>query len=221
MKKNKLLYIIIVLIIIAGVVMGVLKGFKKDVTYAANEKIEFYIQQNVNKDEIKAIADQVLGEKTDKKIQVIEKFNDIACLTVQSATDEQKESLVNAFNEKYGLELSKESITTVNVPEKHIRDMIKGYTFPLLIIVVVALVYMPIRFLKLNTGRVIWKTVLTMVIPEALLVSIYTIFRIPLNDIFMPFVIFVLVASLIVEQICLNKEEEKKQLEEIEEEKAE
>ena len=85
--------------------MGVTKGFNLGLAYGANEKIEIYIGKSINKDEIKDITNQVFG-KENVRIQTIEIFEDMAAITVKTASDEQLDKLVQLINEKYGLEYS-------------------------------------------------------------------------------------------------------------------
>ena len=61
-------------------------------------------------------------------------------------------------------------------------------------------------------------SILCIIASEAVFISAYTIVQIPVNELFMPLVIFVLCFTIFALQICLNKKEikAKKDNEEIE-----
>ncbi len=220
--NRKLLYIIIAIIIIAGAIMGITKGFNKGVTYANSQKIEVYINQKIDKNDIQEIADDIFGKNTPKQIQTVEIFNDMIAITVQSATDEQLDNLVKTVNEKYGLEYTRDDVNIIYIPAIHIKDMIKEYVLSAVFIIGIAFIYMIIRYYKIKTGKVICVTLLSVIIPEAVLASIYTIFRLPLNEITMPLVLLVLILSIFIEGLYLDKVVEKlkkKEEEFVEEEK--
>ena len=215
--KNKLLYVLIAIIIIIGLIMGITMGFNYGINYGAHEKIEIYINQEVNTGDIKDIASEVFkGENT--RIQTVELFKDMAAITVKSSTDEQIEKLVQIVNEKYGEELTVDDVTIVKIPQTSVNDIIKSYLIPVILIMVASSLYIAIRYWKLGFWKILLKTLCTILVVCALFVSAYTIIRIPVNEIAMPIGLFILVFTIFALQLHFNKKEEKAKLEEIEEE---
>ncbi len=188
--SKKILYGIVTIIIILGIVMGVTKGFNLGLAYGENEKIEIYIGKSINKDEIKEIANQVF-ENENVRVQTIEIFEDMAAITVKSASDEQLEKLIQLVNEKYSLEYSVSDINIIKSPAIEIKNIVKNYIVPSLIVLAIIVVYMAVRYWKLTFWKVALWTIVTSVAAEAVLASIYTIARIPVNALAMPIALFV------------------------------
>ena len=105
--KKSVLYTVIGLIIIIGIALGILKGLNYSLEYQANQKIELYIGKVVDRKDIEEISNNVFG-KNENKVQIVEIFNDMVAITVKDSNDEQIENFVNAINEKYGVEYTKD-----------------------------------------------------------------------------------------------------------------
>lgn len=193
--SNKLLYGIIAIVIALGLVMGLTNGFKLGLTYTNNEKIEVYLGQEVNKDEIKQIATEVFGTNN-VKVQTVEIFKDMAAITVESSNDEQIDRLVQIVNEKYGKEYTKEDINIIKIPSVVVLDIVKEYIKPFAIIVIVVAVYMAVRYLKLSAWKVALWSIINSVLSVATLASVYTIAKLPVNDITMPAALGVLTLAI-------------------------
>ena len=201
--SKKILYGIISIIIIIGIIMGVTKGFNFGLAYGANEKIEIYIGKSTNK---------VFG-KENVRIQTIEIFEDMAAITVKTASDEQLDKLVQLINEKYGLEYSVSDINVIKSPSIAIMDIVKPYIIPSIIAIVLIVVYMAVRYWKLTFWKVALWTVVTAVASEAVLASIYLIARIPVNAVAMPVALLVLGITVTATALHFDKklEEVKKE----------
>ena len=62
-KKKKICILSIIgIIIVAGIIVTVVLGFNKELKYKQNQSIEIYVEQKVDKNKIKDIANQVLGK---------------------------------------------------------------------------------------------------------------------------------------------------------------
>ena len=89
---KKILYILIALIITAGITMVALKGFNVEMRYKANQKVELAIGQELKEDDISKIqekANEVLG-KGNFILQEVESFKDTVQITAEKITEEQK-----------------------------------------------------------------------------------------------------------------------------------
>lgn len=213
MKNKKLLYAIIIVVIALGLIIELTKGFNFGLTYNANEKVEVYIGKDINKSEIRDIAKEAF--ETDKiKIQTVEIFEDMAAVTVPSTTDEQIDKFVQLVNEKYTLEVTKDDVTIVKVPSTTVANISNNYKIPVLSIILAGAVYMAIRYWRLGYLKIAGCTILICVVAEALLASVYSIFRIPVNEFTMPIAMAVLGFALFAEGIYYNKKEELKDSEE-------
>ena len=195
--KNKILYILIAIIIIAGIVVGCTAKFRFSLAYDDSNRIEVYIGKEYTKDDIKAIAEEVFGTK-DVLIQKVEFFNDTVTITVRNYNDDQLNNLATKINEKYGTSLTKDNLTVVQIPHYRGRDIMANYLLPIGISAVIIIAYEAIRFRKLGVIKTVLKLVIWPVIIEALYLSILAITRIPISYYTLPLGIIIAVLTLTV-----------------------
>ena len=194
--KSKVLIAIIAIVIIAGIVITATVGLNFDLRYRDSKKIELYLQKDFNVSDIKQITDEAMpGEKV--IIQKVEVYEDTVSITAQDITDEQKQSLIDKVNEKYGTELSADNVEVESVPNTRGRDIIKPYIAPFIIATIIILVYMAVRYAKIGVVKTLLTTVVVSVVAQAVLLSIMAITRIPIGVITIPLVITVYLLTLI------------------------
>ena len=195
-KKSKIIITIITLIIIAGIIVTLTVGLNFDLSYKDSKRIELYLQKDFNVSDIKQITDEVLqGEEV--IIQKVEVYEDTVSIRAKEITDEQKQNLVNKVNEKYGIELSADSIEIESIPNTRGRDIIRPYIVPFIVVTLIVLVYMSARYNKLGMMKVIFKTIIISVVAQALLLSIMAITRLEIGILTIPLVITVYLLTLI------------------------
>ena len=182
--KNKLLYILIAIIIIAGIVVGCTAKFKFSLAYDDSVRVEMYIGKDYTKSDVEAIAKEAFSTK-EVLIQKIEFFNDSVAITVRESNDEKLNNLVTKVNEKYGITLTKEDLTIVDVPHYRGRDIMSNYIVPIAISAVLIIIY------KIIAKLVIWPIII-----EALYLSILAIARIPISYYTLPLGIILAVITL-------------------------
>lgn len=195
--KNKLLYILIAIVIIAGIVVGYTVKFKFSLAYDDSIRVEMYIGKDYTKADVEAIAKEAFGTK-EVLIQKIEFFNDSVAITVRESNDEKLNNLVAKVNEKYGTTLAKEDLTVVDVPHYRGRDIMSNYIVPIVISAVLIIVYSIIRFRKIELAKVVAKLLIWPIIVEALYLSILAIARIPISYYTLPLGIILAVLTLTI-----------------------
>lgn len=195
--KNKLLYILIAIVIIAGIVVGYTAKFKFSLAYDDSIRVEMYIGKDYTKADVEAIAKEAFGTK-EVLIQKIEFFNDSVAITVRESNDEKLNNLVAKVNEKYGTTLAKEDLTVVDVPHYRGRDIMSNYIVPIVISAVLIIVYSIIRFRKIELAKVVAKLLIWPIIVEALYLSILAISRIPISYYTLPLGIILAVLTLTI-----------------------
>ena len=195
--KNKLLYILIAIVIIAGIVVGYTAKFKFSLAYDDSIRVEMYIGKDYTKADVEAIAKEAFGTK-EVLIQKIEFFNDSVAITVRESNAEKLNNLVAKVNEKYGTTLAKEDLTVVDVPHYRGRDIMSNYIVPIAISAVLIIVYSIIRFRKIELAKVVAKLLIWPIIVEALYLSILAIARIPISYYTLPLGIILAVITLTI-----------------------
>ena len=111
--KQKNIRIIItaieVLVILAGIVVINIMGFNKELRFSQSQSIDVYIEQEVDKDKVKSIVNDVLGSENNM-VQTVEIYKDMVTIRAKEITDEQKDNIVSKLKENYEFEQTAENI---------------------------------------------------------------------------------------------------------------
>ena len=215
-KSKQLKIILMLLVIIAGIVMIAVKGFNFDLKYQDTQRVELYLKTEFNISDIRQITDEVFGNQK-VMIQKVEVFEDSVSITTTSISDEQKSNLITKINEKYGTEFTAEDTIIEDIGHTRGRDIIKPYILPFGIATLITLIYMGIRYYKLNTLKVIVKSIGIILLTQIILFSVIAITRIPIGRLTIPMVILVYLltlfgmASKFEKDLQENKVKEKKE----------
>ena len=220
MKRfNKIIYLIICLIIITGIIVWKQNGFNLELQYSTREQIAIVNEEGINIDEVKSIVSDVLNNQTRFFVQEVGKSAKEVVITADTITDEQKNEIVNKFNEKYGTKIKSSDIEKISIPNTKIIDAIKPYFIPAIIVFGVLLFYSLIRFRILKIKKVLGKIVILPLLFELLLYSIIVITRIPFGRITIAagVVLYPIVIGLVIN--CMENEREEKKIENVSKER--
>lgn len=213
-KKTKIIAIIIAIIIIAGIAVTATIGLNYDLRYQSAQKIELYIEKDFNNSDIKNIVNEVMLN-TPVIIQKVEVFEDTVSITAKEITDEQKQNIISKVNEKYGTNLSADSTEIESISNTRGRDLVKPYIFGFVMSILIILIYIAVRYMNLGVLKTLGQTILTLVLTQAVLLSVIAITRIPVGRLTMPIVVAVYLLTLIglttkFEKDLATKKQEKK-----------
>lgn len=194
--NKKIIAIISILIIIAGIIMIAVKGFNFDLKYQDSKRIILSVGQNFNISDIKEITNEIFGSEP-VMIQKVEVFEDAVSITTKDITDEQKNNLINKINEKYGTETQSEDVELSTISHTRGRDLIKPYIVPIAISTIIILIYMMIRYHKLGSIKVLAQTIGLVLYTQIILFSAIAITRIPVGRFTIPMVLTVYILTLV------------------------
>lgn len=212
-KSKKIIILLTVIILIAGIAVTIIKGLNFDLKYQETQNIQINIEKEFNDSDIKQITKEVLGNQA-VMLQKVEIYKDTVIITAKEITEEQKNNLVTKINEKYGTEINAEEVEITNVPHTRGRDIIVPYIVPFITAGVIVLAYMAIRYYKLGAGKVLAQTVGMLIITQAILFSVIAITRIPVGRLTIPMVLMVYMLTLIGITTNMEKQLASKKLEE-------
>ena len=102
--KNKILIIILILVIIAGILVTANIGLNFDLRYEKSQKIELNLGKEFETSDIKNITNEIFPNQ-EVIIQKVELYKDTVCIIAKEITEEQRNNIVEKVNEKYGTEL--------------------------------------------------------------------------------------------------------------------
>lgn len=216
--RNKILYILVCLIIIAGIATWKNRGFNLELQYSNRNQINISNNTSIKKEDIEQITKEVLGN-TRYFIQEVEMFGNSISIVADKITDEQKNQIVEKFNEKYETDIEAEDIETVTIPFTRVKDVIKPYILPGITTLTIIVVYALIRFKTLGWKNILSKLVIIPVLAELLLYSIIAVTRIPFGRITIACGIALYVIIIAILTNNFENEKEKGKAEELEAER--
>lgn len=211
-NKKKLIMILVVLIAIIGIAITATVGLNVDLKYQASQNIELYIEKEFEISDIKSIVNEVMPN-TKTIIQKVEVFEDTVSITAKEISEEQKQNIITKVNEKYGINIESEKIEITNIASEKLRDVVKPYILPLVIITGIILVYLSIKYASLGTAKTLFNTILVLTITGVMFLSIMAIVRIPICEYTMPAGMVLYILTLLVitnsfeKQLQLKKQE--------------
>ena len=208
-NKQKILIAIIALIIIVGTIITITVGLNFDFRLQETKKVQLYIGKDFEIKDIKDITKEVFGNEP-VMIQKVEVYEDSVSIITKEITEEQKQNLLNKVNEKYGLEISADTTEIVSIPNMRGRDMIKPYILPFTIATVIILIYMVVRYRKLEIIKAILKVIIISIVSQATLLAVIAIIRIPIGRLTIPMVITVYLLTCIGLTTNFEKQLERK-----------
>lgn len=216
MKKSNIMYIVAILIILAGIIVTCVWKTNFSLMYEEHTRIDLYLGKVYNLEDLKQIANEVFtGEEV--RFSKIETFQDTVAINVKQVSDEQLNSLKEKIKTKYEIEEIDSSIVTTTIPHYRIRDIIKPYIIPMVITTLVILAYVAIRYMNLGMFKTAITLLFRIILIEGVIVSIIQIARIPVGEYMIPVgilaYIFVTIATVIgyeSEVVKIKEKNEKK-----------
>ena len=185
------------------------KGLVFGLNYEDSKKVEINLGKQFEEKDIKEITNDVFG-KQPVLIQAIEVYKDAVSITTTEISDEQKANLITKLNEKYGTDISTDDITIEANAHIRGRDIVKPYIVSFAIATVIVLVYLSIRYYKLNSLKVLAKSIGIMLLAQLILLAIIAIARIPIGVLTMPVVLLIYVLSTYICTTKFDKDLDKK-----------
>ena len=204
-KVYKIITILAIVIIIAGIVVLASKGFNKAIEYEQSKKIEVNIEKGYEKEDIKQIVNEVFSQKN-TQIQDIEKTNQVISIRIKDYTEDELNSFKAKISEKYEIEEEKLNVTEIEVPSTKITTLVFPYVFPVSLVTVLSIIYIALRNIKKDASKKIAKLITCLTLVAGLYFSIIVLTQLPFNVYVMPIALTLYVATLLIELVKLNKE---------------
>lgn len=197
-NKKTITLAIIILIIIAGIVTIGISGFEKSLEYKAGTRIEVYIPEGYEKQDIMDIAKECF--KTEKILfSEVEEVNKVAGIKLTKYTQAQLDNYLLNISEKYEIEADDMEYYEVVIPETKINTVISPYIFPVVVITVLVLIYTIIKNYKSeNKIKMLLRILGILVITLCLYFSIIALFRLQFGIYTMPLALAIYIVALLI-----------------------
>lgn len=207
---KKIIQIVLMCLIFAGVIIVATIGFNVGTKYSETTQISIKIGKEFDLKDIKAITNEVF-EKQNTQIQYVELYKDMVQITVKEASEEQIKTLNDKINEKYEISNELSNVLVTRQSNVRLRDIVKPYIVPVAIVSAITIVYVMIAFRKLGIWQVLYNTLMNMVAPQAIFAGFYAVTRIPVNRLTVVIAILIYIASIMLNIVYLNKIEQNKE----------
>ena len=209
MKKRKIIgYIIVCLIIIVGLIVWRINGFNKGFQYSSRKKILLTNYTGIEISDVESIASEVLEGKK-YIIQPVETFGNAVSIVAEDITEDQKNSIIEKFNQKYGTDLNSDNVTIQSISFTRVKDVLKRFIVPGIITFIGLIIYFVIRFIKIGWKEVLLKSLFIPILSELVLFSLVAITRVPFGRVTMALGVgLYVIVVLILTNIFENKKDE-------------
>lgn len=206
--KNKLLYIILIIVIIVGVIVYKVKGFNKELNYSNRQEFEISAASTFDVSKVEEIVKSVITNRQ-IKVQKVERFENAIEITSAEISEEEKENIINKINEEYNENISNEDVKITSVTATRIIDILIPYIFPIIIAMVIVLVYFVILYNKIGITEVLTKGIILPILAELSYYAIIVITRIPFGRITNSIALGIFILTIGMLTICFQKQKEK------------
>lgn len=195
--NKKVVILGLCLLIIAGIVVVLFKGFNVNFLLEQHEVIEFVVGKDFEMKDVKDICNEVFKDKK-FVLKTIEVFDDAVSINASSITNEEKQNLVDKLNEKFGTTKNVDEVEIKTVANVRMRDWIKPYVQPIAISTVIILAYIAARFREENLIKLLAKIIGTILVTILSILSVLAIFRVPMSPIYIMLLTAIALVELIV-----------------------
>ena len=175
---KKVLYIVICIIIIAGIIVWKNNGFKLELQYSARNQINISNNTGININDVKQAVSEVLGNKR-FSVQEVETFGNAVSIVSDEINEEQKNQIIQKINEKCQTDIDSNNIEIESIPFTRVKVIIEPVIIPGVIITIILLIYFLIRYKALSLKIILTKIVIIPVMVELLLYSVIALTKIP------------------------------------------
>lgn len=207
---KKIISILLMCLIIAGVIVVATIGFNVGTKYSETTQISIKIGKEFEINDIQKIANEVF-DKQNVLVQYVESYKDMVQITVKDASEEQIKNLNEKVNEKYEISNEISDILVTEQSNVRLRDIAKPYIIPVVTVSIITVLYVTVAFRKLGIGQVLYNTLMNMVSTQAILAGIYAVVRIPINRLTMVIAMVLYIASIALNIVYLNKVKKNKE----------
>ena len=185
MKREKILYLVLIIIAIVSAVIIGIKGLNFGLTYSPCKQLTFNIGKEFNNNDIMILTKEVVGNK-EVIVQKVETYEDSVAIKVREISEDQINQLNLKINDKYDVENKVEDIKVSDVPNFRGRDLVIPYILPIGISLALIIVYAGIRFRKVNLLEVLGKIFGYNIFAELVYLAALAITRLPVDQLTLP-----------------------------------
>lgn len=193
-KAKKITLLVSIVLIIVGAIIFAVIGFNYNLSYGVSKRIIVPMKNDFVLEDYKSMAKEVYGNANVEQISI---FREGVSIKVKDTNDEQLNTLVAKVNEKYGYEYKIEDLKVTELPKVEVFSILKQAIIPVITTLLIVLVYMFIRYRKVDLLKLILNLLAIVIFAQLLVLTVYLIFRIPVTNMLLPVILTVYAVSII------------------------
>lgn len=189
--KNKNKYFIFSsLVIVIGMLVAIFAGFKFDIDFKGGTTIEVDLKQDFNNVDIEKLVKTEIN-----KVALVQKVGvdqTAVSITTDVISNEEATKITNKLKEMYkGIE----EPTLRNIQPAYGKELISSAAFSVIAGLILILIYIFVRFRTMGMSAA-FSAIIALVHDVLVMLSVYAIFRLPLNSIFVAAILTVIGYSI-------------------------
>lgn len=206
--KNKLLYLILIIVIIVGAIVYKVKGINKELNYSNRQEFEISAASTFDVSKVEEIVKSVISNRP-IKVQKVERFENALEISSTEILEEEKENIINKINEEYNENISNENAKITSVTVTRLIDILMPYIVPATIAMVIVVFYFVILYNKIGITELLTKGILLPILIELSYYALIVITRIPFGKITNSIAVGIFILTIGMLTICFQKQKEK------------
>jgi len=206
--KNKLLYIVLIIVIIIGAIVYKAKGFNKELNYSSRQEFEISAASTFDVSKVESIAKEILSNRK-VKVQKVERFDNALEIISTEISEEEKQNIINKVNEEYNENISNEGISIITITSTRVLDIFKPYVFTAIISLIIVMLYFLLLYNKIGIKKVLINGISIPILAELAYYSLIIIVRIPLGRVTNCVAVGIYLLTIGALSVCFQNEKEK------------
>ena len=206
--KNKLLYIVLIIVIIIGAIVYKAKGFNKELNYSNRQEFEISAASTFDVSKVESIAKEILSNRK-VKVQKVERFDNALEIISTEISEEEKQNIINKVNEEYNENISNEGISIITITSTRVLDIFKPYVLTAIISLIIVMLYFLLLYNKIGIKKVLINGISIPILAELAYYSLIIIVRIPLGRVTNCVAVGIYLLTIGALSVCFQNEKEK------------
>lgn len=205
-KHKNVIFAISFVVILAGIVYGIITGYKFDIDFKGGTKVQVDLNEEYSASEVGDIVASISGQQPE--IQSTSSGNNSVSITMQVVPEEVSDNVVAALKEKY---TNMGEATVKNVQASYGKELLNSAIIAVVVSIVLLLIYIGIRFKTLGYTAA-FSAILALVVDVTFLFAVYGVFKFPVNSTFVAVILTIIGYSINNTIIIYDRIRENKRL---------
>ncbi len=190
LKYRYVFLTISLIIIITGITLGFVNGFKLDIDFLGGTKIQVDLKEEYNNTDIENLVKEITGSVP--LVQKLSSGDSSVAITTEPISEEKADEIVQKLEEVY-LNMDEPSIR--NIQPAYGKELIDSALVAIIVSICALLIYITIRFKTLGVPAAI-TAILALIHDALIIIAIYGMFGLSINSTFVAVILTIIGYSI-------------------------